>query len=525
MEDQTAGGLEIQEIEGREMKSKKSIKYFLVLLFVLGIVSAQPDTLWSKRFGGGDLDAGSCIQQTTDGGFIITGYTYSYGEGLADVWLIKTDDSGDTLWTKTFGGDQDDRANFVQQTTDGGYILVGYTRSSGAGIFDVWLIKTDDTGEMEWSKTYGGFESDIGVAVQQTSDGGYAILANSDSYGAGGAGMFNIWLIRTDSLGDTLWTKTYGDTLRQGGKSFQLTSDGGYIIVGHTTDWDIGHVERPVYLAMDIWLVRTDASGDTLWTRTFGGESDEEGLAVMETSNGSYVLAGYTYESGWSDLILIKTDDLGYALWETVIHGEGSEFPHSLQETIDGGYFVFGHTNSWGPGQPADNIWLLKFDDTAGDTLWSKVIGGWGDDRALFGQQTSDGGYIITGYTVPSGTFFWDLWLIRFAPEIFSRQLAMIESSRGSPSSYHLHQNYPNPFNPVTTVKYDLPDQSQVNITVYDIMGRHIKTLVNGNQDPGIKSILWDATDEVGRPINSGVYLYRIKTGDFEQTRRMMLVK
>jgi len=503
------------------MKSIKSIIYFLVLVFLTGIASAQPDTLWSKRFGGGHLDEGSCVQQTTDGGFIITGYTYSYGEGLSDVWLIKTDDSGDTLWTRTFGGDRDDKANYVQQTTDGGYILVGYTRSSGAGIFDVWLIKTDDTGEMEWSKTYGGLESDIGIAVQQTSDGGYAILANSDSYGAG---MLDIWLIRTDSLGDTLWTKTIGDTLRQAGKSFQLTSDGGFIIVGHNTSWGVGTVERPVYLVSGIYLVKTDASGDTLWTKTFESDNDNEGLAVMETSDGSFVLAGYTWEYGWSDLLLIKTDDSGNTLWETVIQGGHVDVPHSLQETIDGGYIVFGHTTSYGVGQPADNIWLLKF-DTAGDTLWTKVIGGVGDDRALFGQQTSDGGYIVTGYTVPSGTFFWDLWLIRLAPEVFSRQLAMTESPGFFPSSFYLHQNYPNPFNPVTTVKYDLPEQSQVDITVYDILGRHIKTLVNGYQEPGIKTLMWDATDNEGRPVISGVYLYRIRAGDFEQTRRMMLVK
>ena len=506
------------------MKNKKSIKYFLVLLFLTGVASAQPDTLWSKRFGGGDLDEGSCVQQTSDGGFIITGYTYSYGEGLADIWLIKTDDSGDTLWTKTFGGSRDDRANYVQQTTDGGYILVGYTRSSGAGVFDVWLIKTDDMGEMEWSKTYGGLYNDTGIAVQQTSDGGYTILANSDS--RYGAGMMDIWLIKTDSLGDTLWTSTIGDTLRQAAKSFQLTSDGGYIIVGHNTSWGIGTVERPVYLTTDIWLVRTNASGDILWTRTFGAdEQDDEGLAVMETSDGSFVLAGYTYEYNWSDLILIKTDDSGDTLWKTVVQGGFVEFPHSMLETFDGDYFVFGHTSGFGIGLPEDNIWLLKFDDITGDTLWTTVIGGLGDDRALFGQQTSDGGYILTGLTVPSGTFFWDLWLIRLAPEVFSRQLAMTESPGVFPSLVALHQNYPNPFNPVTTMKYDLPEQSRVNITVYDIMGRHIKTLVNGNQDPGRKSIIWDATDEIGRPMNSGVYLYRIKTEDFEQTRRMMLVK
>ena len=486
-----------------------TIVFFLSVLMPVETIFSQPGLLWTKTFGGGNLDGGNSLHQTSDGGYIIAGYTFSYGAGLADVWLIKTDVSGDTLWMKTLGGENSERANAIHQTSDGGYIIAGYTFSYGAGAADVWLIKTDASGDTSWTKTFGGFYVDKSFSVQQTTDGGYIVAGHTESYGAG---LADVWLIKTDASGDTLWTKTFGGDYTDGANSVQQTSDGGYILLAHTRSYGAG--------LTDIWLIKTNTSGDTLWTKTIGGEDIEEGKSIQQTSDGGYIITGYTWSYGWADLWLIKTDAEGQTLWIKTYAGGHVDVGQSVEQTSDGGYIVTGFTSSFGEG--VADVWLIKT-DASGDTLWTTTFGGNDDDRGLSGQQTPDGGYILTGYTASSSSGFSDVWLLRVAPDTVS--IAIHDGPELYPLSFYLHQNHPNPFNPTPTIRYDLPEQAQLTLGIYDLLGKQIKTLVNQTQDAGNKTVVWDGTDEFGRSVSAGVYLYRIKAGEFIQTRKMVLLK
>ena len=375
---------------------KKILITLILIIPTLGFSQGFQNT-----FGGDSLDMGYSVQQTNDGGYVLTGSTNSYGNGDSDVYLIKTDGNGDSLWTRTFGGENQDYCNSVQQTTDGGYIITGRTESYGAGNKDVYLIKTDGNGDSLWTKTFGGTSFDNGISVQQTNDGGYIILGGTESYGAGNR---DIYLIKTDGNGDSLWTKTFGGASQDFGNSVKQTNDGGYIVTGVTESYGAGN--------KDAYLIKTDASGDSLWTKTFGGLKFDLGNFVEQTDDGGYIVTGRTasFGAGSLDIYLIKTDGNGDSLWAKTFGGSSFDLGFSLQQTTDGGYIIIGGTDSYGSGDR--DVYLIKT-DVNGDLIWAKTFGGSGFDLGTSIQQTTDGGYIILGGTDSFGNGDRDLLLIK----------------------------------------------------------------------------------------------------------------
>jgi hypothetical protein len=330
-------------------------------------------------------DYGNSVQQTSDGGYIIAGSTNTSTPNYSDFYLIKTDSTGITLWTKTFGGVNWDVAYSVQQTVDGGYMIAGgYHLDLGAG--DIFLIKTDSAGDTLWTKIYGTTIGNVEDcrSVQQTVDGGYIIAGTS-----GGV----IWLIKIDSAGNILWTKIYSAIDAAAGYSVQQTTDGGYIVLGKKVTLGNGN---------DVYLIKTDSLGNHTWSKTYGGISDDVGNSVQQTTDGGYVITGFTNSFGpgnYSNLYLIKTDTAGNIMWNRTFGatGQGGEMGNSVQQTDDGGYIITGRTDNTG-GFGSSDVYLIKT-DSAGDTLWTKAYGGTGIDQGWAIRQTADGGYIITGFT------------------------------------------------------------------------------------------------------------------------------
>jgi len=366
------------------------------------LVSLPISKVWMKTFGGIRADSGFSVQQTTDGGYIIAGTTESYGAGDTDVWLIKIDSNGNEEWNRTFGGTGSDSGRSVQQTTDGGYIIVGQTASFGTSNGDVWLIKTNGNGNKVWDRTFEGKNAyyDFGNSVQQTTDGGYIIVGDTYTFDPDSD---NVLLIKTNGNGDVVWMKIFGWKTYDYGASVQQTTDGGYIITGCIVPSDA--------LDWDVRLIKTDGNGDILWEKAFGGIADDIGYSVQQTTDRGYIIAGsYSYGVGYTDVWLIKTDYNGNEKWNRSFGGKYANCGYSVQQTTDGGYILTGYTESSGVG--GGDVWLIKTDNN-GNEVWDKTFGGTDDDMGMSVQQTTDGGYIIAGTTESYGAGDTDVWLIK----------------------------------------------------------------------------------------------------------------
>jgi hypothetical protein len=337
---------------------------------------------WNKTYGGPENDVAHSVAQTRDGGYAILGTTNSFGAGGSDFWLVKTDSSGNMLWNKTYGGTSDDDAWSIEKTTDGSLVLAGWTASFEVASGDFWLVKTDEYGNMLWNRTFGGGLFDAANCVKQTSDGGFALLGSTYSFGNGGS---DFWLIKTDVSGNEQWNKTYGGTADDFGFSLIKTDDG-FALVGSTSSYGAG-----VY---DFWLVKTDQAGNLMWNQTYGGAGYDEAWSVLQTPNKEYVLTGWTesYGSGGSDCWLVVTDTLGVAKRSVTWGGTNDDYAYSALQVGDGNFVLAGETQSFGAGNS--------------DFLLTKILSGVSTLKTVVGQGFSMPiTATVTKETVPAETF------------------------------------------------------------------------------------------------------------------------
>ncbi|MDX9908293.1 MAG: hypothetical protein RBS23_02445, partial [Mariniphaga sp.] len=306
------------------MKSKARVLGFCLLILIL---SCSP--LFSQRIaqqgawviGGEGFESGTSMQQTHDGGYVMTGHTDSFGAGNSDVYVVKLTGSGHLQWTKTIGGRNHESGNSVCQTRGGGYVITGYTTSFGAGNADIYVVKLGSSGDLEWSRTIGGTGQDIGSSIHQTTDGGFIIGGMSASYSTGNP---DAYVVKLDSSGDLEWSKTIGGAADDWCSSIRQTHDGGYVFTGATSSFGAGK--------SDVYVVKLDASGNLQWEKAIGGTDSDLGKSICQTLDGGYIITGNTksFGAGYADVYVVRLNASGELLWTKTIGSKDWDSGNSI---------------------------------------------------------------------------------------------------------------------------------------------------------------------------------------------------
>jgi len=381
-----------------QRKEKMKNRNQLAIAALLLCCTAGAQTEFQRTLGGPGIEFCWDIKATADSAFVFAGNT-NYGQFGGNIYLCKIDMHGDTIWSRALGGNSSESGYGVGQGADGGFLVAGITYSFGAGWSDAYAIKTDGSGNPTWSKTYGGVNAEDILAVTGTADGGFVLLGSTSSFGAG---SFDIYMLRVNLNGDTLWTKTIGGLAEDDGMALQQTSDGGFIVTGQTKSFGAG--------AEDAYLLRTTGSGGLLWMKTYGDSVSETGLGVVQTPDGGFLMAGLsTSFSSDADAFLIRTDASGDTLWTKRYRGVSSDvFKHVLQ-TSDGGFLLTGESYSFGTG--GDGFAVRT--DSLGNLLWAKAYGGPSHDHFETAALTPDG-FLLAGEEGSGfGAGLLDVYLVR----------------------------------------------------------------------------------------------------------------
>ncbi len=367
------------------------------------VINILAPNTFEQTLGGPQREDAESLIITESGDYAILGNTFSQGSGGSDFWLIMLNENGNVIWDRTYGGTSGDFANDIIQTSDGGFALLGETQSKGEGRADFWLVKTDIDGNVLWDKTYGDSRTNAGFSLIQTFDGGFGLLgvtAQQDT----GASIFDFHFIKTDHLGNTIFERIYGGVESDFARSIVQTTDGGFILFGQTESRGAGQ--------RDFWLIKTNTIGNVLWDNTYGGGQDEFAFKLIPLREGGFGLFGSTESQGAGnfDMYLIVTDENGNIIFSNTYGGISFDSGRSIVQTSNEEFTVIGITTSKGQGE--NDYWLVHT-DKSGDLEWDRTFGGTEDDSGINVKQASDGGYIISGITQSKGLGDDDIWLIK----------------------------------------------------------------------------------------------------------------
>lgn len=375
------------------------VLFILVVLYPFSV--AQEESI-IKTYGGNGPDRGIHIIQASDGNLVIVGNTTTESNKL-DVYLLKCTTDGDTVWTKKFGGKEDDNGWCIKETSDQGYIITGFTKSFNANENDILLLKTDADGNQQWLKTIGGSGDDIAWSISIANDNGYIIAAQTNSIGNGD---LDAYLIKTDENGDTLWTKTFGGPMIDRVFSVALASDGSILLAGITYSYGSGD--------RDAYLIKSDSNGNLLWQKTYGGPGYDNAHTVIVNRKDEILLTGYgDYwgSSGNHDTFLKQINMEGEDIWTQNYGGLNNDRAMTVFQTQDDGYVLTGFTQSYGEGEDWD-VYVVKTDRT-GDALWTCNYGSPIPDFGYDVIQSDKGDYFVTGWSHGYGHPEGDMLLIK----------------------------------------------------------------------------------------------------------------
>jgi hypothetical protein len=426
---------------------KKILLNFCIIICYFSF-SQVPNIEWQKCFGGTGTDAAKSIKQTSDGGYISVGFTESIdgdvtlNHGGDDVWVQKVNIKGELEWQKCYGGSLDDRGRAIITTADGGYLISGMTSSndgdvsgnhtSSSGYSDAWLFKINSKGAIQWQKCYGSIGSESAECVIQSIDGGYVFsgyceVNNGDV--SGNHGNWDIWCVKVNSNGNIQWQKSFGGTGEDRCHKIKATNDGGYIISGYTVSFNGDVVGN--HGNKDVWILKLSSTGTLQWQKCFGGINIDEAQGLSLTADGGYIFAGSSFSSdgdvsfnnGNGDVWVVKINNKGILEWQKSYGGSNFDYAHEILQMSDGGYIITANTTSKDinvTGHHGSNDgWILKI-DSYGTLIWQKCIGSSGYDDGNDIQITSDGGFIVAGYGAKnngdvSGSHggLYDAWLVK----------------------------------------------------------------------------------------------------------------
>jgi hypothetical protein len=469
---------------------RNQILIFFLCINLIDLVGAQT-IQWQKTLGGTEADVALSIKQEIDTHFIIAGRVLSANgnvtgnKGVTDFWIVKLNPSGNMIWQKALGGSNNDRCYSVDLTNDGGYILTGSTASNNGNVsgnhgdLDCWVVKLDENANIQWQKCLGGTGWDEAWSIQQTTDGGYIVIGRTGSNNGDVTGLhssLDVWVVKLSSFGDVEWQKALGGSLLDIGYSIQQTQDGGYILVGESNSID-GDCSG-LHGSSDFWVVKLSSEGVLEWQKMLGSSSLDRPNSIINTNDGGYAVFGQiswndgdvSEHFGGFDFWIAKLDAFGEIQWEATYGGSSEEFGTSITQTEDNGFVLTGGTQST-DGQVIGNdggadLWIVKI-DPLGNLIWQKTLGGTQDEMAHSVIQSIDGGLAIAGYArsnngdVSGNHGSTDFWVVKLAP---------VTSTTTAPTAIPLNL-YPNPAQ--NWFRLNLPiTESGMQISITDAQGR-----------------------------------------------------